>query len=508
MTEAQSHSHQSESPPVQSRPIAPLDLLLTDATAVLGGTGEFWDLDGDQYHVVDGRAIGIRDGRIAWIGPTSEARHLTSRRTLDARGKMAVPGLVNTHNHLFQNLVKGLGDEMYLLPWVEAIILTTSEEMRPEDVYTAALLGCVEALKSGCTSLLDFMFGLPDPEYHRAVLRAFRDSGLRGFLGRAIRDLNPDSGYRDPWYLPLDEVFDQMRELAAEFPSELPVPSVFPAPGTVRTVTTQGLVRIAEYADAEGAQITIHMGEYVEERDLAIDRWGMNAFAKCEEIGFLSPRVVAAHCVQVDEAEMEIMARTGVQVSYNPVSNCYLGNGIAPVVRMLEHGIDVSLATDGGACGNTQDMLEALRFGAVLAKTQQRDPRALNARDMLRLATMGGAKALGLSEHLGALEVGRHADLFLLDQWHVKTVPVHDPISSIVYGATQANVDTVLVNGEIVIQDGVSTRVDEGSLMREAQARADEVSRRAGTRRLTQGRRFTPFGADQRGDSQGRRDAF
>ena len=294
-----------------------------------------------------------------------------------------------------------------------------------------------------------------------------------------------------------------MRGLAAEFPSGLSVPSVLPAPGTVRTVTTQGLARIAEYAEAEGSQITIHMGEYVEERDLAIDRWGMNAFAKCAEIGFLSPRVVAAHCVLVDEAEMEIMARTGMQVSYNPVSNCYLGNGIAPVVRMLEHGIDVSLATDGGACGNTQDMLEALRFGAVLAKTQQRDPRAMNARDMLRLATMGGAKALGLAGSLGALEVGRYADLSLHDPWHVKTVPIHDPISSLVYGATQANVDTVLVNGDIVLQDGVSTKVNEDALMRDAQKRAVEVSRRSGTRRLKQGRRFTPFGADRRAGGNG-----
>ena len=497
MTEAQPRSHPSESPS-QATSIEPLDLLITDTAAVLGGTGEFWDLDGDQYRVVEGQAIGIRDGRIAWIGPTGDARQLTTRQRLDARGKMAVPGLVNTHNHLFQNLVKGLGDEMYLLPWVEAVILTTSEEMTPDEVYTAALLGCVEALKSGCTSLLDFMFGLPDPEYHRAVLRAFRDSGLRGFLGRAIRDLNPDSGNRDPWYLPLNEVFAQMRDLAAEFPSGLSVPSVLPAPGTVRTVTTQGLVAIAEYAEAQGSQITIHMGEYVEERDLAIERWGMNAFAKCEELGFLSPRVVAAHCVLVDEAEMEIMARTGMQVSYNPVSNCYLGNGIAPVVRMLEHGIDVSLATDGGACGNTQDMLEALRFGAVLAKTQQRDPRAMNARDILRLATMGGAKALGLGDHLGALEVGRRADLSLHDPWHVKRVPIHDPLSSLVYGATQANVDTVLVNGEIVLQDGVSTKVDEDSLLRDAQTRAVEVARRAGTQRLERGRRFTPFGADRR----------
>ena len=141
---------------------------------------------------------------------------------------LAVPGLINTHNHLFQNLVKGLGDEMYLLPWVETLILPTANEMTPDETYLGALLGCLEAIRSGTTALMDFMFGVPDIEVHRAVLRAMRDSGIRGFMGRATRDLNPDSGWRDPWYLPLDEVFAQMRQLAREFPSGLPVSSVAP----------------------------------------------------------------------------------------------------------------------------------------------------------------------------------------------------------------------------------------------------------------------------------------
>ena len=314
------------------------DLLVTNATVVLGGTAHPHELEGDQYRIAENHAVGVKDGRIAWIGPAADTADLIAERMIDASGKLLVPGMINTHNHLFQNLVKGLGDEMYLLPWVESIILRTSESMTPDEVYAGSLLGCVEALHSGTTALMDFMFGLPDPEHHRAVLRAFRDSGLRGFLGRATRELNFDSGSRDPWYLPLDEVFDQMRGLAAEFPSGLSVPSVLPAPGTMRTMTTQGLMRVREYAVAEGSQITIHMGEHTEEVDQARDRWGMGVFEKSEEIGFLGPEVVAAHCVKVDGREMDIMARTGMQVSYNPVSNFYLGNGAAPVLGMLERG--------------------------------------------------------------------------------------------------------------------------------------------------------------------------
>lgn len=464
------------------------DLLIAGAAAVVGG------VRGEQYRIERDAAIAIAGRRIAWIGPTADAAGVTAERTIDAGGMYAFPGLVNTHNHLFQNLIKGLGDEIYLMPWVEMLILPTADRMTAEETYLGALLGCLEAIRSGTTALLDFMFGVPDIELHRAVLRAFADSGLRGFMGRAVRDLNPDSGHRDPWFIPLDEVFDQMRELASEFPSGLAVPSVLPAPGTVRTMTVDGLVRVAEYAEAENSQITIHMGEYTEEREVAIDRWGLGAFAKGEEIGFLSPRVVAAHCVKLDRAELEIVARTGAQVSFNPVSNAYLGNGIAPVVEMKELGVDVSLATDGGACGNTQDMIEALKFAAVLPKAREQDPRVINARDVLQLATAAGAKAVGLPGDLGALEAGRLADLFLIDPYRLKTVPVHDPISSLVYGCSQSNVDTVVIDGEVVLDGGRLTRVDEDALVREVQERAVALADRIGTSWLAKGRRLTPWG--------------
>lgn len=478
---------QSATSPATPRP---LDLLVINASAALGG------IRAEQYRIAEGCAIGIAERRIAWIGTMDEARGWTATKTIDARGMLAFPGLVNTHNHLFQNLVKGLGDELPLLPWVEIIILPTADEMTPDETYLGAMLGCLEAIRSGTTTILDFMFGLPDIELHRAVLRAFKDSGIRGFLGRATRELNPDSGHRDPWYLPLDEVFEQMRQLAREFPSGVSVPSVLPAPGTVRTMTVDGLVRVREYAEAEGSQITIHMGEYTEERETAIDRWGVGAFAKGEEIGFLGPKVVAAHCVKLDEAELEIVARTGTQVSHNPVSNAYLGSGFAPIVQMLELGIDVSLATDGGACANTQDMIEALKFAAVIPKGLAQDPHAINARDVLRLAAVGGAKAVGLPSDLGAIEVGRLADLFLFDPYRLKSVPMHDPISTLVYAGSQSNVDTVIVDGAVVLENGVFPNIDEDALVREVQERAVSLARRVGTFRLTHGRRLTPWGHD------------
>jgi len=249
------------------------------------------------------------------------------------------------------------------------------------------------------------------------------------------------------------------------------------------------------------------MGEYTEEREVCIDRWGVGAFHKAEEIGFLGPQVVAAHCCKLDQAELEIVARTGTQVSFNPVSNAYLGNGFPPIVRMLEMGIDVSLASDGGACGATEDMLQVLRWGTMAPKVDALDPRVFNARDALRLATMGGAQALGLPHDLGALEVGRLADLFLFDPYRLKTVPMHDPISTLVYGGTQQNVHTVIVDGKVVLDEGRLTQVDEPAFVREVHERAIALAQRIGTYRLLRGRRFTPFGYDRPGPHRLRDDA-
>jgi 5-methylthioadenosine/S-adenosylhomocysteine deaminase len=164
---------------------------------------------------------------------------------------------------------------------------------------------------------------------------------------------------------------------------------------------------------------------------------------------------------------------------------------------MLDMGVSVGLAADGGAVGNTQDMLEAMKFGALVMKGTSLDPRVFGARDALRLATSGGARALGLEDDLGALEPGRLADLFLFDPWRLKTVPVHEPLSALVWASSQSNIEVVVVGGQVVVEDGRSTRIDEADLMREVSERAFTLAQRAGTAHLAQGRRWTPFGGDR-----------
>jgi 5-methylthioadenosine/S-adenosylhomocysteine deaminase len=467
------------------------DLVVTNATAILGGAND------EQYRVAPGTTIEVTGETISRIGPDDPSRPTGGARKIDAGGRLAVPGLISTHNHAFQNLCKGIGDELAVWPIVEGVILATAEEMNADEIHVAALACCVEGMRSGRTALLDFMVGLPDIELQRAVLRAFEESGIRGLLGRATRELHHEASHRDPWYIPLEDALDQITALAGEYSNGLPTPTALPAPGNPRTMTTEGLIRVAEYAEERGCLITTHLAEYDAERTEGHERWGTSTIAKLEEIGFLGPRLVAAHSTILDDAELEVLARTGTKVSYNPVSNCYCGVGVAPIVAMLELGIDVSVAVDGASV-NCQNMLESLKFGALLQKAYYGDAMAINARDMLKLATVGGASAIGASDLLGALEVGRLADFFLFDPAHLATTPVHDPISALVYAGTPENVDTVVVGGEVLLDEGRCTRVDEEALIQEMQERAIACSIRTGTTRFVKDRRFTPFRAYER----------
>ena len=214
------------------------NLVVTNCAAVLGGAG------GEQYRDAPESAIAIAGAENTWIGPMSELEAPPGADTIDAGGKLAVPGLISTHNHLFQNLCKGLGDEMGVWPIVTQVILATAEEMTADEIYVGALAACVEGVRSGRTALFDFHVGLPDIEQQRAVVRAFEDSGVRGILGRATREVYVEAAHRDPWLIPLDEALDQISQLAREYENGLPTPSAAPAPGTPHTMTLNGLERV------------------------------------------------------------------------------------------------------------------------------------------------------------------------------------------------------------------------------------------------------------------------
>ena len=227
--------------------------------------------------------------------------------------------------------------------------------------------------------------------------------------------------------------------------------------------------------------ITIHMNEVAFDSEESVRRYGMRSIPFLASIGFLQDDVLHAHGVWNDDEDIRLLAKHRCAVSYNPVSNMYLGSGVPPIVKMREAGVRLSLATDGAASNNSQDMIEALKLGALLQKVAHRDSTALTAPEILRMATVGGADALHRPD-LGHLAPGMRADFFLFDPRHVKSTPLHDPISTLVYTGGEQNVVTTVAAGRVVLEDGTITSVDEGALLERAQEAAGRLARRAGIR--------------------------
>jgi 5-methylthioadenosine/S-adenosylhomocysteine deaminase len=446
----------------------PADLL------VLGGTIVTGRPDGQ---VVENGGIAIVEDAIHDIGPRhSITSRYTGARTIAADGMLVFPGLVDTHTHLYQTLLKGLGDDLPLMEWLDACTLPSIPHLTPRMCYVAAALGCIESLRSGCTTIFDYMVDHRDVEVYDAILQAFDDVGIQGILGRGLRDRQTEAIQLN---LPsFESQLADCERLVDAYGSK----RVWITPGATWAMEEASLRGARRLANERGVRMSLHTDEVVFDSQESLRRFGQRTVPFLERIGFLGADVLHAHCVQLTDEDCQILARAGACVSYNPVSNMYLGSGVPPIPRLLELGVTVALGADGAASNNSQDMLEALKFGALLPKVAWRDPAIFTAGDALRVATVGGASALGRDD-FGSLEPGKRADLFVFDPLHAKSIPVHDPVSTLVYSSGEVNVRTTIVGGRVVLDDRRLVGVDEDAILHEAQALAEELSERAGTRR-------------------------
>jgi 5-methylthioadenosine/S-adenosylhomocysteine deaminase len=451
----------------------PVDLLILGGTIVTGRADGL---------VVSSGGIAVSDGSIVAVGPRQqiESNH-TSGRTIDATGMLIFPGLVDTHTHLYQTLLKGLGDDLPLMAWLDACTLPSIPHLTPRMCYVAAALGCIESLRSGCTTIFDYMVDHRDTQVYDAILQAFDDVGIQGILGRGLRNRQTEATQMDLPSLE-DQLADCHRLVDRYGPQR-----VWVTPGATWAMEEDGLVATRRLANERGLRISLHTDEVVFDSEESLRRFGQRTVPFLERIGFLGSDVLHAHCVQLTEEDCQMLAGAGASVSYNPVSNMYLGSGVPPIPRLLELGVTVGLGADGAASNNSQDMLEALKIGALLPKVAWRDPAIFTAPDALRLATRGGAQALGRDD-FGSLEPGQRADLFVFEPLHAKSVPMHDPISTLVYSSGEVNVRTTVVGGRVVLDDRRIVGVDEDAILREAQALAEQLSERAGTRRALEAR--------------------
>jgi 5-methylthioadenosine/S-adenosylhomocysteine deaminase len=453
--------------------VTPVDLL------IVGGTIVTARHDGD---VIQDGAIAIAGGAIVELAQRDRMQtEYAAERTIVADGMFVFPGMVDTHTHLYQTLLKGLGDDLPLMEWLDACTLPSIPHLTPRMCYVAAALGCIESLRSGCTTIFDYMVDHPNTEVYDAILQAFDDVGIQGILGRGLRDRQAESVS-----LELPSIESQFADCARLVERYGPA-RVWLAPGATWAMEETSMRATRQMANERGLRISLHTDEVLFDSEESQRRFGQRTVPFLERIGFLGPDVLHAHCVQLTDEDCQILARNASCVSYNPVSNMYLGSGVPPIPKLLDLGVTVGLGADGAASNNSQDMLEALKLGALLPKVHWRDPSIITASDALRLATSGGAAALGRDD-FGSLEIGKRADLFIFDPLQAKSTPLHDPVSTLVYSSGEANVKTAVVGGQVVLDDGRIAGVDERAILGEAQTLAEDLSEIAGTRERLNGR--------------------
>lgn len=433
-----------------------------------------------KNRVIRNGAIGIERNRIVAIGPTSELDGFGSVETIEANENIVVPGLINSHTHLFQTFSRGLGDDAPLFEWFRRAIAPFAAHLTEEDCYYSAILGCIEAIKSGTTCVNDFMYVHPRARLSDAIVKAMNDVGIRGILCRGIVDAGREHGLPDAIIQERKIAIEDCERLIVQYnnPTQDMI-RVWVAPASLWMSSIEAFKESKKLADEYHTWITWHASETQAVVDSSIRKYGSRDTTLLNENGLLSDKAVAVHSVWLDDREISMLAKNGTKVAHCPVANMYLADGIAPIPKMLEHGIPVGLGTDGSAGNNNLDMIAVMKTAALLQKVFSLDPTIITAPEVMRMATLDGARTLGLENKIGSIEVGKKADLVLINLKKPNTIPTYNPISSIVYAANQENVESVIIDGKVVMRNRKMLAVDETDIMEKASQLAHSLSEKS-----------------------------
>jgi 5-methylthioadenosine/S-adenosylhomocysteine deaminase len=411
----------------------------------------------------------IEGNRIAAVGEGLAAHAAaTVNETIDASGRVLLPGLVQTHIHLCQTLFRGAADDLALIDWLKRRIWPLEAAHTPASLYASARLGIAEMIRGGTTSALT----METVKHTEAVFKAVEETGFRATVGKCMMD----KGDGVPAVL--------HEEAAASIAESLALLERWhgAADGRIRycfaprfavSCTRALLEQVARLARERGVMVHTHASENRDEIDMVERETGLRNIEYLNAVGLVAPHVVLAHCVQLSDGEMAILKQTGAHVAHCPSSNLKLGSGLARVAEMLERGISVTLGADGAPCNNRLDMFTEMRTAALLQKAL-RGPEVLPALTVLRMATIEGARALGLADEIGSIAAGKRADLILLNLDKLHTTPHPEIVSTIVYAAQSSDVETVWIDGRMVLRDGRLTTMNEDEVI---EAARDEAAR-------------------------------
>jgi 5-methylthioadenosine/S-adenosylhomocysteine deaminase len=432
-------------------------------TSIVAG-GIVVTVDGAR-NIYNPGAVAIDGTTIVGVGTAADiAARFKAAEQINTVGSIVIPGLINTHGHAPMVLYRGIADDLRLQEWLEKYIFpaeakTVSREM----VRAGTRLAALEMIQSGTTAHADMYY------FEEEIARVTKAAGMRGVLGQTVIQFPVADAKTPQEGLARAEAF--IKEFAKD---DLIVPAV--APHAPYTLDAKDLLASRALAAKYGVPIIIHVAE--NEAELTNSKnahSGMSPVAYLQSINFWGPRTLANHMVWADAADIKLLASHGVGVSHNPESNMKLASGIAPVPELLAAGVSVGLGTDGAASNNDLDMFEAMRFAALLHKVKTGDPRALPAAAVLEMATVNGARALGLDKQIGSLEVGKRADLIVVSTSSARMTPMYDAVSHLVYAARGEDVRTVMVNGRVLMRDRKMLTLDEPAVLAEARKFADLV---------------------------------
>jgi 5-methylthioadenosine/S-adenosylhomocysteine deaminase len=423
----------------------------------------------DAFDVVSGDVF-VDAGRIVGVG---DVGNVQADRVVNCGGNYLLPGFVQTHVHLCQTLFRGYADDLTLLDWLKQRIWPMEAAHTPASLAAAARLAAAELMLGGTTTVLT-METVHDTD---AVFEALEPMGLRAVVGKCMMDADPAVPARllEPTSASIDESLALHARWHGRGDGRLR--AAF-APRFAVSCSRALLEGVAALSRERGLLVHTHASENRDEIALVRQRTGLANIAYFDDLGLASPQLCVAHCVWVDDAEQQLLARREVKVLHCPGSNLKLASGIAPVTEMRARGISVSLGADGAACNNHLDMFGEMRLAAGL-QAVTRGPRALAARDVLWMATREGARALGLDADIGSIEPGKRADLIVIDRDrpHLATAP--DPISAVVYAARPSDVRTTIIDGAIVVDDFQLAAADRAAIVADAAAEARALAARA-----------------------------
>ncbi len=407
--------------------------------------------------------VAIDDGKIIAVG--KDLKNYDPLKVIEAQNKIVVPGFANTHTHAGMSYFKGLADDLPLMKWLTKFIWPTEKAfLSPKFVYDAALIGCAEMVKNGITIFNDMYF------FGEQTAKAAEKVGIRAILGEGVLDA-PVANYQKA-----DEIFSYIKKMNEKFKEHELIDFAI-APHAIYTCGKENLIKAKDLAEKLDLLLHIHLSETRQEVEDCIKKHGMRPAQYLNSFGFFEGKVIAAHAIWLDEKEQEILANNDVSIAINTSSNLKLASGFDSFKSYIDHNVNLSIATDSVASNNNLSIIEEMSLTAKLQKVLNDDPTVLPAKQMVKIATLDGAKALDKSAYLGSIQIGKKADLILVDIDNIESQPLYDPFSHLVYSLSSEQIKDVIINGKMIMENRKLLNVDENELIEKARYYHDRIEK-------------------------------